>query len=235
MYMYEQTPNQPENPFQASHMTAMRTTFFGKVMTFFALAILASLVGTYTTYTYFMETFLASPWIMYALFALELGLVFSARTWSQKVPLNRFLFAAFAFISGATLAPLIAIVIATPGGILLLNKALLATGAMFTATALLGWTVKRDLSGLRGFLLMGLIGMIAISIIGIFIPWNNNFELVFSGGGVVLFSAFTMYDFQKIKKYPEDRYIDAALALYLDIFNLFIFILRFIIALSGRD
>jgi len=50
----------------------------------------------------------------------------------------------------------------------------------------------------------------------------------------VLFSAFTMYDFQKLKHYPEDRYIEAALNLYLDIFNLFLYILRLIMALNRR-
>ena len=82
---------------------------------------------------------------------------------------------------------------------------------------------------------MGIIGMIIIGVIGIFVPWGNTFEIVFSGAGVLIFSGFIMYDFQKIKEYPQDRYIEAALSLYLDIFNLFIYVLRLIMALSSRD
>jgi FtsH-binding integral membrane protein len=62
--------------------------------------------------------------------------------------------------------------------------------------------------------------------VGIFIPWSNTFEMVFSGVGVVIFGAFTMYDFQKLKVMPHDRPLDAAMNLYLDIFNMFIYILR---------
>jgi len=231
--MYEDPSQKPQET--AYKKVGIEPTFFGKVMTFFALAIFVSIAGMYTTMTYFMDFFMSFPWMMYVLFAVELGIIFTSRKWSKKRPLNRFLFAAFAFITGITIAPLIVLVMATPGGVGMLTKALLATGFMFTATALLGWTTKWDLSGLRGFLVMGLVGMIVISIIGIFLPWGNTFELVFSGAGILLFSGFTMYDFQKIKKFPEDRYIDAALMLYLDIFNLFIFILRFILAFSGRD
>lgn len=231
--MYEDPHKQPQEA--AIKKLGIEPTFFGKVMTFFALAIFVSIAGMYTTMTYFMDFFMSFPWMIYALFAVELGIIWTSRTWSKKRPLNRFLFALFAFITGVTITPLIVMVMATPGGIGMLTKALMATGFMFTATALLGWTTKWDLSGLRGFLVMGLIGMIVISVIGIFLPWGNTFELIFSGAGVLLFSGFTMYDFQKIKKFPEDRYIDAALMLYLDIFNLFIFILRFILAFSGRD
>jgi FtsH-binding integral membrane protein len=55
-------------------------------------------------------------------------------------------------------------------------------------------------------------------------------EMIYSGIGVLLFAGYAMYDFQMIKKYPEDRYIDAAMHLYLDIFNLFIFILRLLMS-----
>jgi len=78
--------------------------------------------------------------------------------------------------------------------------------------------------------MMSLIGMIITGIIGIFIPWGNSIELVYSWFGVVLFAGFTMYDIQKLKKYPENMYIQAALQLYLDIFNLFLYILRAISA-----
>ncbi len=213
--------------------TGIEPTFFGKVMAFFALAIFASAAGAFVTYTYFIEYFFQMPALMWIFFIVELAIIFTSRMWSTKIPLNRLMFGAFAFITGITIAPLLAVVIATPGGVAILSKALMATGFMFTATALFGWTTKIDLSGMRGFLMIGLIGLIIVGIMGFFIPWSNQMEMVYSGIGVLIFSAFTMYDFQKIKKYPQDRYIDAALALYLDIFNLFLFILRLILA--SRD
>lgn len=224
-----------DNQYTSISKTGIQPTFFGKVMTFFAMAVGVSVAGTYFTYTYFMHLFIQTPALMWILFGAELILIFTSSMWSTKTPINRFLFALFALISGATLAPLIAFVISSPGGVVLLTKALLTTALMFTATAIVGWTAKVDFSGLRGFLFMGLIGMIIMGVVGIFIPWSNTTELVFSGFGILLFSGFIMYDMQNIKKYPEDRYIDAALHLYLDIFNLFIYVLRFLMAFSNRD
>ncbi len=209
-------------------------TFFGKVMAFFALAVLSSAAGVYVTMTYFIEYFVQTPALIYLFFAIELAIIFTSRLWSKKAPLNRFLFALFTFITGVTIAPLISVLLASAAGTTILTQALLATALMFGATAIFGYTTKVDLSGLRGFLFMGLIGMIIVGIIGIFIPWGSTTEMIYSGIGVLLFAGFTMYDFQKLKQYPQDRYIDAALALYLDIFNLFLFILRLIMALN-RD
>ncbi|MFC1616361.1 Bax inhibitor-1 family protein [Patescibacteria group bacterium] len=231
--MHDQNPNQ--EMYQPGVQTGIQSTFFGKVMSYFALAIFTSTVGIFVTFQYFMEFFIKYPAAMWGLFIGELAIIFTSRWWSKKSPLNRFLFGGFAFITGVTVAPLIALVLAIPSGVGILIKALVATTFMFVATALIGTKTKYDLSGLRGFLVAGLIGLIVVGVLGIFFPWGNTMELVYSGFGVLLFSGYTMYDFQKLKSYPEDRYIDAALNLYLDIFNLFIFILRFMLAFTGRD
>jgi len=226
--------NNSPTPYSSTSKVGIEPTFFGKVMSFFAMGMLSSVIGIFIAQKYLIIVFLNAPFLMWGLFIAELALIFTSRKWSTKVPLNRFLFALFTFISGVTLAPLISLVAAMPEGVPMITKALAATVLMFGATGLVGWTTKIDLSGLRGFLIMGIIGMIIVGVAGLFFPWGNTFELIFSGAGVILFSAFTMYDFQKIKKYPEDRYVDAALALYLDIFNLFIYILRFIMAFNRR-
>jgi FtsH-binding integral membrane protein len=224
-------PPQPMNPLQpmqpgGTAIKAAEPTFFAKVMFFFGLAILTSAAGTYVGFNYLIELFIANNAIMWILLAIELALVFTARLWSTKRPINYVLFAAFAFITGVTLVPLLASVILEFGGPDIIIKALLATTLMFGGTAVFGWVTHRDLSGLGGFLLMALIGMIIVSLIRIFIPGSNTFEMIFSGVGVLVFSGYTMYDFQKLKMMPQDRPLDAALNLYLDIFNMFIYILR---------
>ena len=224
--MYEQQPAIPH--------TGLESTFFGKVMTFFALAILSSAAGVYITMHYFMQYFIATPQLIYVLFVVELIVILTSRMWSQKSPLNRFMFVLFTFITGVTVAPLISVLAASAGGTAILTKALLATSATFIATALIGWKTSYDLSGMRGFLIIGLIGMIIVGVAGIFIPWGNTMEMVYSGIGVLLFAGFTMYDIQKLKRYPENMYIEAALSLYLDIFNLFLYILRLIMSLNRR-
>lgn len=208
-------------------------SFLSRVFGYFGLAILASLAGTYSGFVFFAETLLATPALMYVLFAVELGLIFTSRMWMRKKPLSYFLFFAFAFITGVTLFPILA-VFAVEFGMPIIIKALLATTLMFAATAIFGWTTKANLQGLSGFLWIGLIGLLITGILGIFIPWNNQFEMIYAGIGVLIFGVYTMVDIQRLKMLPDDSAMDAALMLYLDIFNLFIFILRLMGAV-GRD
>jgi len=211
---------------QQISIKAAEPTFLSKVMFFFGLAILTSAAGTFVGFKYMIPLFIANQSVIWILFAMELVLIFTARIWSTRKPINYLLFATFAFVTGITLVPLLASVLLEFGGPDIIIKALGATTLMFTATAVFGWVTHRNLSGLSGFLWVSLIGMIIVSLIGIFIPWNNSFEMIFSGFGVIVFGAFTMYDIQKLKLFPQDRALDAALMLYLDIFNLFIYILR---------
>ena len=219
----------------SSHTGAVvSASFIDRVYFFFGLAIAISAAGVYLGTDYVMAMLIQAPYMLWVVFGLELALIFTSRLWSTKRPLNYVLFAVFALMSGITVVPLIATFAIEFGGYGIIFKALVATTLMFTASAVIGKTTGKNLQGLGGVLFMGLIGMIIVAIIGIFFPWSNTFEMLYAGFGTLLFSAFVMYDIQKLKYYPEDRYIDAALALYLDIFNLFISILRLMAALQ-RD
>lgn len=222
------------NPQNSSSYPLQSSSFFSQVMLYFALAILTSAAGTYTGFNYLWSFLVGNPGISWIIYAVELVLVFTARTWSTKRPLNYLLFMTFAFLTGVTLVPLLAGILYEFGGPDLIIKALSATTLMFGACAIFGWVTKRNLYGLGGFLYMGLIGMIVVSILHVFWPWSNTFEMIFAGFGVLLFSGFTMYDIQNLKSHPQDRPIDAALNLYLDIFNLFVFILRLMAGGSRR-
>lgn len=200
--------------------------FFAKVMLAFGMAVLLSAMGVYIGMNFFISYFKAYPGLAWGIYALELILVFTARYWSTKKPLNYGLFALFATCTGLTIVPLISSLLSQTGGLEIITKALVAATLVFTGMAILGWVTKRSLAGLGGFLWAALLGMIIVGILGIFIPWGSTFEMLYAGFGAILFAVYTMYDFQRIKEFPSDRYIDAALEIYLDIFNLFLFILR---------
>lgn len=213
----------------------LQATFFGKVMWCFALAMLSSAVGVYLGMNYLLAFFMQNPLTMWLLFGAEIALIFTASSWMKNEMLAKPLFALFTMITGITIAPLLAVVASTPAGAAMIGKALFATTCVFAATGIIGYTTKRDLSGMRGFLIAGLIGLIVVSILGIFFPWGNTMELAVSGFGILIFSGFVLYDFQQIKNYPEDAYMMAAMQIYLNFFNLFVYILRFMLALSGRE
>lgn len=110
-----------------------------------------------------------------------------------------------------------------------------ATAAAFAGLSLVGYTTKKDLSGMGTFLIMGLFGLIAAMILNIFIA-SSTFSLVISAAGVLIFAGLTAYDTQKLKSmYAYVAGTDmmgkvvimGALTLYLDFINMFQFLLSF--------
>jgi uncharacterized protein len=116
--------------------------------------------------------------------------------------------------------------------------AFLASSAMFGAAAIYGATTKRSLASLGGILFMGLVGLIVASLLNIFLR-SNEVSWLISIVGVVLFTALTAYDVQRIQSGDlaarlgsmEKAAVMGALQLYLDFINLFLFMLRL---LGGR-
>jgi FtsH-binding integral membrane protein len=111
--------------------------------------------------------------------------------------------------------------------------AFLSASAMFGAAALYGATTKRSLAGMGGILFMGLIGIIVASVINIFVA-SGPLSFIISIGGVLLFTALTAYDVQRIQNGDlaamtgsmEKGAVIGALHLYLNFINLFLFFLR---------
>ena len=107
---------------------------------------------------------------------------------------------------------------------------LFVTGGAFFALSVYGTVTKRDLSGWRSFLMIGLFGIILASIVNLFLR-SNAAEFIISCCGVVVFAGLTAYDTQKLRalgEQGEERHaLIGALALYLDFVNLFLFLLRF--------
>ena len=108
------------------------------------------------------------------------------------------------------------------------------TAGMFGALALFGSTTKRSLAGAGQFFMMGLVGIILASIIGMF--WQSDaLQFLIAVVGVIVFTGLTAYDAQRLKQMalalPEGRAgsyaIVGALSLYLDFINLFLMLLRF--------
>jgi FtsH-binding integral membrane protein len=78
------------------------------------------------------------------------------------------------------------------------------------------------------------VGQVLLSVFGVYTPtW---LEIGISGVGVFIFAGAAIVDFYILpRSYRDDQYLPAALSMYLTYINLFIFILRLLIALNGRD
>lgn len=109
------------------------------------------------------------------------------------------------------------------------------TAAMFGAMSVWGYTTKKDLSGMGSFLMMGLIGLIIAMVVNMFIG-SSTMGYVLSAGGVLIFTLLIAFDTQMIKTmYSPANGDDAnrrmaimsALSMYLNVINLFQFLLAF--------
>lgn len=113
-----------------------------------------------------------------------------------------------------------------------------ATAAAFAGLSLVGYTTKKDLSGIGTFLIMGVVGLIVASLVNIWFP-SSPLQWAISCAGVLIFAGLTVYDTQMIKNtYLQLRSsnsdfigkaaIMGALTLYLDFINMFQFLLSFL-------
>jgi len=108
------------------------------------------------------------------------------------------------------------------------------TAGAFAGLSLYGYTTKRDLSPIRAFLIMGLIGIIIASVVNMFLA-SSGLHFVISVLGVLIFAGLTAYDTQRIKavysaadgsEVAEKKAVMGALTLYLDFLNMFLFLLH---------
>jgi len=171
--------------------------------------------------------------LFYGAVIAELVLVFSisARVQRMQASTATGLFVAYAALNGATLSSIF--IIFTQASIV---STFFICAGTFLACSLYGWTTKRDLTSLGGFMMMGLIGIIIASVVNFFLK-SPAVTMVVSYIGVLVFVGLTAYDTQKLKSMaiaqPAD--LDAAvvrkgsiigaLTLYLDFINLFLMLL----------
>ena len=99
-------------------------------------------------------------------------------------------------------------------------------------------SVGQALSGVVGLGLIGLIIAMVVQLIGgFFAPGmfgGSGFELMIAGFGTVLFVGMSFVDFYTMpRRYNDEQYLAGALGMYLTYINLFVFILRLMIALQG--
>jgi len=143
------------------------------------------------------------------------------------------LFLGYAIINGITFSFIL--LAFTPGSVL---GCFLSAAAMFGIMAVMGYTTEKDLTKFGRILMMGVIGILVAMVINFFLG-SSQLDYIISIIGVMIFTALTAYDVQKLKRIGEGiEYGDVpanqtkklsimgALTLYLDFINIFLFLLR---------
>jgi FtsH-binding integral membrane protein len=148
----------------------------------------------------------------------------------NKHPLNLALLGVFT-VSQSLMLGVISAMFTTAGlAGTLLSAAGLTLGIFLCLTAYV-FLSKKDFSFLGGFLFSALFIMSGWALLNMIWGWQATF--LYSACGALLFVGFILYDTSQILRHLSyDDYIEGAIQLYLDIINLFLYILQI---LSNRD
>ena len=195
-----------------------------------ALALTGAVAFFVSTSPTMMQTIYGTP-LRWVVFLAPLGLVFYLSARIQRISAARAqtLFWVFAAMLGLSLASIF--VVYTGESI---ARVFFITAGAFAGLSLVGYTTKKDLSGMRTFLFMGVIGLIIAMVVNMFLA-SSGLQLLISLAGVLIFAGLTAYDTQKIKliyseadgsEATEKKAVIGALKLYLDFLNMFIFLLH---------
>jgi modulator of FtsH protease len=139
----------------------------------------------------------------------------------------------FTFFMGLMLSRILQVALGFSNGGTLIALAAGGTGAIFFSLAGIAATSKRDFSNLGKFLFSGVI-LILLALVANAFFQIPALALAISALAVVIFSAYILYDINRIVKGGEDNYISATLSVYLSIYNVFISLLHLLLAFTGN-
>lgn len=135
----------------------------------------------------------------------------------------------FTFIEGIFIAPFIYVLGTTQPGVI--GQAALLTGTTFGALTAYAFVSRKDFSAWGAFFMVGLWVLIATSLLNLFFQ-NATASLWIAGATVLVFSGLLVFDTWRLRNvFGPNDYIQAAVAIYLDLLNMFLAILSL---LGGR-
>merc|ERR1712166_638525 len=191
----------------------VRAGFIRKVYGILSMQLILTVVGAATFM--FVESArsfaLSSTGVFYTALFLSFPVLFGLFCYKNKHPVNMYLLTLFTVCEAHTVGVICAVYYEQGYGEIVL-QALLLTAAVFISLTSYVFVTKKDFSWMGGALYMGLIILM----------------------GALLFSGYILYDTSVIMLHmgPDD-YIMASVSLYLDIINLFLYLLEILRFMQG--
>lgn len=191
--------------------------------------ILGAFVGIQMQFSFMA----GSPFIGFLLF---MGIAFAFMYGIEKNKnsgLGVALLLGFTFFMGLMLSRILQFALGFSNGGSMIALAAGGTGAIFFTLASVAAVSKRDFSSMGKFLFAGMIVVLLAIVANIFFQIPA-LSLAISAAIVVIFSAYILYDINRIVQGGETNYVSATLAIYIDIYNVFVSLLQLIMALTGE-
>lgn len=195
-------------------------------------AVVAMVVGSSPL---LLQLFLGGPQKYLVIFAPLAIIWFGFRPESMSPKQLMAAFMGVAVVYGISFSTIAVAVSADPTFGVAVAKSFFIATAMFAGTSIYGYTTKRDLGPMQSFLVMGIWGLIAASVMNIFFQ-SNAMQNVIAGVGILLFSGLTAWQTQNMKEMYNPNMAKenierlswaAALNLYISFIAMFQYVLHF--------
>ena len=169
---------------------------------------------------------------MVGMLAVMFGMFYGIQK-NRNNSLGVFLLLGVTFLFGLMLGPILQAALHFRNGAQLIGMAAGGTGVIFFTLAGIATVTKKDFSFMGKFLFVGLVMLVIASLANAFfhVPAAS---LAISAIAIMIFSGYILYDVSRIVNGGETNYVMASLALYLDIYNIFVNLLNLLMAFSGN-
>jgi modulator of FtsH protease len=175
----------------------------------------------------------ASPMSSFLLFmAIAFGFMFAIERFKTS-SVGVLLLLGFTFFMGLMLSRMLSYILGYSNGPQLIMMAFGGTGLIFASMATIATVSKRDFSGLSKWLFMGVLVLILASVANIFLQLPA-LMLTVSVMAILIFSAYMLFDVQRIVNGGETNYVSATLRIYLDVYNVFVNLLAILGIFGGN-
>ena len=207
-------------PIIASTDTPAQNRVLRNTYALLAISLIPTILGAWVGVQLNFSFLAGNPFIGFMLF---LGIAFGFFYAIEKTKNSAWgvaILLGFTFFMGLMLSRLVGQVLGLNNGGRLIATAFGGTAVIFFAMATLAGTIKRDLSSMGKFLMMGVMLLIVAAVANIFLQMPA-LMLTIMVLAIGIFSALLLYDVNRIITGGETNYISATLAIYLDIYNIF--------------
>ncbi len=212
---------------QASRNRVLRNTYW-----LLALSMIPTVAGAFLGVS--MGVALFSGILGFVIFmAVAFGFMWAIEK-NKDSGLGVALLLGFTFFMGLMLAPLLTHTLNYSNGGSLIMTAFGGTAIVFAVMATIATTTKRDFSGMGSWLMAGVVVLLLAVVANIFLQMSV-LSIVISILAIGIFSAFILYDVQRIVNGGETNYVTATLSIYLNVFNIFSSLLRLLGIVGGDD
>lgn len=179
-----------------------------------------------------IQRILFDPWFTFGLFIVQIILVvvLSAAVTRLSPVVALLIFVLYSALTGVTISSIFIYYSRST-----ISYAFWMAAGMFLFSSVIGFFIRRDLSGSGRFLLLVLMGWTFGLFLSLFFPDAEGFNGLLNIIGIILFAGLTVYDTQQLKKLSTElegkqglggMMVMGALLLYLDFINLFLLLLR---------